>query len=53
MIEAPVTQGQSYGKINIKLRDKQIASQDLIALSTINEGSTWRKLVDNIQLMFQ
>jgi len=53
MIEAPVTQGQSYGKLNINLRDKQIASQDLIALSTINEGGIWRKLVDNIQLMFQ
>ena len=53
MIEAPVTQGQTYGKLNIKLRDNQIASQNLIALSTINEGGTWRKLVDNIQLMFQ
>lgn len=53
MIEAPVTQGQTYGKLNIKLRDKQIASQNLIALSTINKGGIWRKLIDNIQLMFQ
>lgn len=53
MIEAPVKQGQSFGQVSIKLHDKQIASQDLVALSEINEGGTWRKLVDNIQLMFQ
>lgn len=53
LIEAPVKQGQSFGQVNIKLRDKQIASQDLVALSAINEGGSWRKLVDNIQLMFQ
>ncbi|MDH5602145.1 MAG: D-alanyl-D-alanine carboxypeptidase, partial [Gammaproteobacteria bacterium] len=53
MIEAPVKQGQNLGQVNIKLRDKKIASQELIALKAINEGGTWRKLVDNIQLMFQ
>jgi D-alanyl-D-alanine carboxypeptidase (penicillin-binding protein 5/6) len=53
MIEAPVKQGQSFGQLSIKLRDKQIATQDLVALSAIKEGGTWRKLVDNIQLMFQ
>ena len=53
MIEAPVAEGKAYGKINIKLRDKQIASTDLVALSSIKEGGMWRKLTDNIQLMFQ
>jgi D-alanyl-D-alanine carboxypeptidase (penicillin-binding protein 5/6) len=53
MIEAPVKQGQSFGKVSINLQDKQIASQNLVALSEIKEGGTWRKLVDNIQLMFQ
>lgn len=53
MIEAPVKEGQAYGQINIKLRDKQIASQNLVAMSSIHEGGVWRKLVDNIQLMFQ
>lgn len=53
MIEAPVIKGKSYGKLNITLQNKTIASQDLVALSAINVGSIWRKLVDNIQLMFQ
>lgn len=53
MIEAPVVKGQTYGQINLMLGDKNIASQDLKALSSINEGGVWRKLVDNISLMFQ
>lgn len=53
MIEAPVTKGQSYGQLNIMLGDKQLANQELIALSSIKEGNIWRKLVDNVQLMFQ
>ena len=53
MIEAPVTQGQAYGKLSIMLGKKQLAAHELIALSTINEGGIWRKLSDNIQLMFQ
>lgn len=53
MIEAPVTKGKSYGQINIMLGDKQLMTQDLVALSAIKEGGIWRKLSDNIQLMFQ
>ena len=53
MIEAPVAQGQSYGQLNIMLGNKKLATQELVALSTIKEGSLWRKLTDNIQLLFQ
>ena len=53
MIEAPVAQGQSYGQLNIMLGDKKLATQDLVALSAVKEGGIWRKLVDNVQLMFQ
>lgn len=53
MIEAPVTRGQNYGQLNIMLGDKQLASQQLIALSSIKEGGIWRTLIDNIKLMFQ
>jgi serine-type D-Ala-D-Ala carboxypeptidase (penicillin-binding protein 5/6) len=53
MIEAPVTKSQSYGQLNIMLGDKKLASRELIALTSINEGGIWRKLIDNIQLMFQ
>ena len=53
MIEAPVTEGQSYGQLNIMLGDKNLATRELVALSNINEGGIWQKLIDNIQLMFQ
>jgi D-alanyl-D-alanine carboxypeptidase (penicillin-binding protein 5/6) len=53
MIEAPVVEGKSFGRVDIMLGKKQLATQELLALSTIKEGSIWRKLVDNIQLMFQ
>ncbi len=53
MIEAPVAQGQSYGQLNIMLGNKKLATQELVALSTIKEGGLWRKLTDNIQLLFQ
>ena len=53
MIEAPVAEGQSYGQLDIMLGDKKLASRELAALSSINEGSIWRKLIDNIHLMFQ
>ena len=53
MIEAPVSEGQSYGQLNIMLGKKQLATKKLIALSSINEGGVWRILVDNIKLMFQ
>lgn len=53
MIEAPVADGATYGQVNVMLGSKQLASQELVALASVNEGSIWRKLVDNIQLMFQ
>jgi D-alanyl-D-alanine carboxypeptidase (penicillin-binding protein 5/6) len=53
MIEAPVAKGKSYGQLNIMLGDKQLVTQELVALSSIKEGGIWRKLSDYIQLMFQ
>lgn len=53
MIEAPVVEGKHYGQVNIMLGKKQLATQKLVALTSIKEGGIWRKLIDNIQLMFQ
>ena len=53
MIQAPVEKNQRFGQVNILLGEQILASQPLIALSAVNEGGLWRKLVDNIQLMFQ
>lgn len=53
MIEAPVTEGQNYGQLNIMLDDNNLATRELVALSSIDEGGILRKLIDNVQLMFQ
>lgn len=53
MIEAPIAEGQKYGQLNIMLGKKTLSTRELVALSKVNEGSIWRKLIDNIQLMFQ
>lgn len=53
MIEAPVKQGDKFGTLEIRLGDQLLASRPLIAMSSIEEGSLWRKLSDNIRLMFQ
>lgn len=53
MIEAPVTKDQSYGALKITIGDTVLANRPLVALSSIDEGGMWRKLIDNISLMFQ
>jgi len=50
---APANKGQQYGSVNIMLADKQIMDRPLVALQDVEEGGMWRKLVDNVKLMFQ
>lgn len=52
MITAPAKKGQAFGSVNVTLGDEELVSKPLIALNTIEEGSLWRKLVDNVILMF-
>lgn len=52
MITAPAKKGQTFGSVNVTLGDEELVSKPLIALNTIEEGSLWRKLVDNVILMF-
>jgi D-alanyl-D-alanine carboxypeptidase (penicillin-binding protein 5/6) len=47
---APVTVGQKLGDVQISLNDEVIAQQDLVALDTIEQGSWWRRLIDQIWL---
>ncbi|MDZ7803896.1 D-alanyl-D-alanine carboxypeptidase family protein [Thiohalophilus sp.] len=53
MIMAPAKKGQEYGTVNVMLGEEALASKPLVALRDVNEGSIWRKLVDNIKLMFK
>jgi D-alanyl-D-alanine carboxypeptidase (penicillin-binding protein 5/6) len=47
---APVSVGQKLGDVEISLNDEVIAQQDLVALDTIEQGSWWRRLIDQIWL---
>jgi len=53
MITAPVTKNQSFGSVNVLFNEKLIATKPLVALSNVNEGGFFSKLVDNILLMFK
>ncbi len=52
MIEAPVKKGQALGTVNVMLGDEKLVNHKLIALHDVEEGGLWRKLVDNVILMF-
>ena len=50
---APVTRGESKGKVMLKLGDKPMGEYPLIALESVAEGSLWRRFSDNIRLMLE
>jgi len=49
---APVTQGSPMGEVEIRLGDEIIATQPLIALKTVEQGSWWRRLLDSLLMLF-
>lgn len=52
-IVAPIIKGNEYGRVAVKLGEDVIAERPLIALEDVAEGGFWRRLVDNIKLLFQ
>jgi len=52
-IEAPVKKGQQLGVVSIKLEGKEIITQPLIALQSIDEGSLWQRGKDRVIQLFQ
>lgn len=52
-IVAPINKGQEYGQVEVKLGDEVIAQRPLVALENVDEGSFWRRTVDNVKLLFQ
>jgi len=52
-LTAPIEKGQPLGTIQISLSDKVIAERPLVALSEIEEGSFFKKLIDQIKLFFK
>jgi len=51
-IEAPVKKGQQLGVLSIKLEGKEIISQPLIALQSVEQGSFWQRGKDHIIKFF-
>ena len=50
-IIAPISAGATLGKVSIHLGDELIATQSLVALHDIEQGSWWRRLIDSILMM--
>lgn len=51
-ITAPISKGQALGSINVYVKDKQIASTPLVALSDDDAGSWWTRFWDAIAHWF-
>ncbi len=52
-IEAPVAQGQQLGKVNIRLDEDLIVSENIVAMQPVEQGSLFARAMDSIKLMFQ
>ncbi len=53
MIMAPVQQGQRYGDVTVTLEGATVAKAPLVAVTAVEEGSLWQRLVDEALLLFQ
>jgi D-alanyl-D-alanine carboxypeptidase (penicillin-binding protein 5/6) len=51
-LKAPLTAGQTVGKIDIALKDKPYASIDLIALESVDQANFFKRLLDSVLLFF-
>ncbi len=52
-IIAPTQKGERLGALNIRLGDEVVAERPLVALQDVAEGNLWRRLIDNVRMMFQ
>lgn len=51
-LRAPIQKGDKVGQVNYSLADEPIASYDLIALETVEEGGIFSRIIDYIKLLF-
>jgi len=49
---APIAAGQELGTLHITLGDKVIAEERLVALSAVEEGSFFKKIIDQLLRLF-
>ena len=51
-LRAPIQKGDKVGQVNYTLADEPIATYDLIALETVEEGGIFSRIIDYIKLLF-
>ncbi len=51
-IIAPITKGQALGSLHITLGDQLIVERPLVALADVEEGSFFKKLIDQLKRFF-
>ncbi|TCJ27561.1 D-alanyl-D-alanine carboxypeptidase [Halomonas sp. GDM18] len=51
-IKAPVQAGEQYGTLQIKLDDKVLAEEPLVALEPVEQGGLFKRLWDALMLFF-
>ena len=51
-LRAPIQKGDKVGQVNYTLADEPIATYDLIALETVEEGGIFSRVIDYIKLLF-
>ena len=52
-IMAPVTTGQALGTVQVTLGEQVVATQPLVSLQSIGEGSFWQRITDEGLLYFE
>ena len=50
---APIDRGEIKGKVMFTLGEEVLGEYPLVALESVPEGNLWRRLSDNVQLMFE
>ncbi len=51
-LRAPIKKGDKVGEVHYIINDESIATYDLIALETVEEGGLFSRLIDYIKLLF-
>ncbi|RFA31280.1 serine-type D-Ala-D-Ala carboxypeptidase [Alkalilimnicola ehrlichii] len=51
-IVAPVTAGSPLGHVVIRLGDEIVREEPLFALDSVDEGGFWRRMMDDVRLLF-
>ncbi|WP_019614540.1 D-alanyl-D-alanine carboxypeptidase family protein [Psychromonas ossibalaenae] len=51
-LRAPVQKGDKVGEVHYSVDDETVATYDLVALETVEEGGLFSRLIDYIKLLF-